>query len=77
MKHKKYDKGFEDSDIQFVPVVFETAGGINDEGLKVLKEIIHRAATRSGDNIAQFKASAWQRLSITLQRANTQIKNNK
>jgi hypothetical protein len=73
VKHKKYDKGFEGSDIEFIPMVFETTGGINDEGLKILEEIVHRAAVRSGDNVGVFKALAWQRLSITLQRSNARM----
>jgi hypothetical protein len=73
IKHKKYDKGFEGSDIQFIPMVFETPGGINDEGLNTLQEIIQRAATRSGENVGIFKALAWQRISTTLQRSNARM----
>ena len=47
-KHARYDESFKNSDYDFVPVVFETSGAVNSEGLAVLKQIFRFASRRSG-----------------------------
>ena len=38
-KHARYDGSFKDSNYDFVEMVFETSGAVNEEGLAVLKQI--------------------------------------
>ena len=47
-KHARYDEGFKDSNYDFVPMVFETTGAVNAEGLVILKQIFRCASKRSG-----------------------------
>jgi hypothetical protein len=71
-KHRKYDKAFEGSEYDFCPVVFEVGGGINTEGLSVLKKIIGSAAKRDGSSFSTFAARAWARISCSIQNAASQ-----
>ena len=61
-KHKKYDGGFEGSEYDFCPVVFEVGGGVNKEGVEALKKIIGCAAKRDGLSFSAFCARAWARI---------------
>lgn len=71
-KHRKYDGGFEGSEYDFCPVVFEVGGGVNREGLAALKRIISCAAKRDGTAFSAFCARAWARISCSIQNAAAQ-----
>ena len=69
-QHQKIDiyaSGFEKSDYDFAPVVFETSGAVNKEGEVVLKQIIRFASKREGITHTVFAARAWARLSCCVQ----------
>jgi len=62
-KHARYDEGFKDSNYDFVPMVFETTGAVNAEGLVILKQIFRCASKRSGYGHAKYCSRVWARLS--------------
>src|SRR6185369_6200417 len=69
-QHQKIDRyaaGFEKSDYDFAPVIFETSGAVNKEGETVLKQIIRFASKRAGITHTVFAARAWARLSCCVQ----------
>ena len=66
-KHARYDASFKDSNYDFVPVVFETSGAVNTEGLAVLKQIFRYASKRSGKGHASFCGRVWARLACCIQ----------
>jgi hypothetical protein len=66
-KHEKYDEGFKGSHCDFVPMIFETSGGINDEGEQVLKQLIRFASKRVRVQHSVFAGRAWARLQCVLQ----------
>jgi hypothetical protein len=66
-KHERYDAGFEKSDSQFVPLIFETSGAINEEGLLLLKQLIRFASKRVSVCHSVFAGRAWARLQCSLQ----------
>ena len=66
-KIDRYAKGFEKSDYDFAPVVFETSGAVNKEGETVLKQIIRFASKREGITHTVFAARAWARISCCIQ----------
>ena len=66
-KHARYDASFKESNYDFVPVVFETSGAVNTEGLAVLKQIFRFASKRSGVGHASFCGRVWARLASCIQ----------
>ena len=58
---------FKRSDYDFVALVFETSGAVNDEGLRVLKQILRCASKRSGMGHSSYSSRAWARISCCLQ----------
>lgn len=66
-KHRRYDEAFKGSRYDFVPVVFETTGAVNEEGSSVLRQIIRFAALRSGMGLSRFAGRAWARVSVCIQ----------
>ena len=66
-KHARYDESFKGSDYDFVALVFETSGAVNDEGLRVLKQILRCASKRSGMGHSSYSSRAWARISCCLQ----------
>ena len=64
---------FIDSDYAFVPLVFETSGGVNSEGLEVLRQIFRCASKRSFQGHSSFCARAWARLSCCIQTSVAQM----
>ena len=66
-KHARYDESFKSSDYDFVPVVFETSGAVNSEGLAVLKQIFRFASKRSGMGHASFCGRTWARIACCIQ----------
>ena len=66
-KHKLYDDGFVGSDYDFVPVVFETSGALNQEGESVIKQILRCASKQSKTGHSSYASRAWTRLSCCIQ----------
>lgn len=66
-KHARYEEGFKGSDYEFVAMVFETSGALNDEGHDVLKQILRCASTNSRMGHSSFCLRAWARLSCCIQ----------
>ena len=69
LKHRKYDKAFEDVPYDFVPIIFSTGGGINQQGTDILKQLYRFAAKQTGERYSVYCAKAWVLLSVTLQRS--------
>ena len=72
-KHRLYDEGFVRSNYDFVAMIFETSGGVNDEGESILKQMFRFASKRSLVSHSRFCGRAWARLSCCLQRACAQM----
>jgi len=66
-KHKKYDAGFEKTDILFVAAVADTFGGWTKEGEDLIKEVARRGAKRLLENCGEYSKNCWARLSVSLQ----------
>jgi hypothetical protein len=66
-KIERYAPGFEKSNYDFAPVVFETSGAVNKEGETVLKQIVRFASKREGVTHTVFAARAWARISCCVQ----------
>ena len=66
-KHARYDEGFQGSDYDFVAMVFETSGALNEEGLQVLRQILRCASKQSRMGHSSFCSRAWARLSCCIQ----------
>ena len=65
-KHERYDEGFKNSNCQFVPLIFETSGAINEEGALLLKQLI-RFASKSSRVPLGLRWSRLGRLQCSLQ----------
>ena len=72
-KHQKYDASFEGSDYYFCAMVFETLGGINEEGEKVLRQLFTFASKKLGREFSSYCSRAWGRVSCCLQRSVAQV----
>lgn len=72
-KHARYDAGFQGSDYDFVPLVFETSGALNAEGLDVIKQVLRCASKQSRMGHSSFASRAWARLSCCLQSSVAQM----
>ena len=46
-KHDYYDESFMKSQCDFLPMIFESSGGVNAEGEEVLKQLIRFASKRN------------------------------
>ena len=62
-----------DSDTTFVPVAFETSGGVGEMGIGLLKELANRCADTNFRDRAQEKQHLFQRLNLTLHRYNANM----
>ena len=47
--------------------MFESTGGVNEEGLAVLRQLFRFAAKREGSQLSVYCGRAWARLSCNLQ----------
>lgn len=75
-KHQMYDAKLEGSKYALAALVWETTGGICEEGAHVLNQIFSFAAKRSGVAFSTYAGRAWCRISCTLQKAvNARIMN--
>jgi len=72
-KHKKYDKGFEGTDIEFIPVVVDAFGHWGTEATDAIKTILTRGADRLSLSRSTYITQGWQRLGVSLQRANSKM----
>ena len=66
-KHRKYDKGFQNSGFFFSPLILETTGGIGEEGTKFLKQVFRFASVKQNAVHSAYVGRAWARLSCNLQ----------
>ena len=66
-KHKKYDEGFKGTCFEFVPMIFETTGGVNNEGLEMLRQLFRFAAKHQNLQLSVYCGRAWARLACSLQ----------
>ena len=66
-KHDHYDAGFMHSQCDFLPMIFETSGGINEEGEQILKQLIRFASKRSRVCHSVYAGRAWARMQCVLQ----------
>ena len=69
-KHNKYDDGFKNTQIVFLPVVFSTFGSLNEEGSLFLKDLFRRNCDSLGQKRCTHMPFLWQKLSILLQNEN-------
>jgi hypothetical protein len=53
--------------------VFETLGGVNEEGEKVLRQLFTFAAKKLGREFSSYCSRAWARVSCCLQRSIAQV----
>ena len=72
-KHDHYDEDFMNSQCDFLPMIFESSGGINDEGEKILKQLIRFASKRSRVLHSVYAGRAWARMQCVLQTAVAQM----
>ena len=66
-KHTKYDEGFVGSGHIFCAVVFETMGGVSEEGLTFFRQLFRFAARRQNRKLCVYAGRAWARISCNLQ----------
>ena len=71
-KHAYYDKDFKGSAFEFAAMVFETTGGVNNEGLEVLRQLFRFAAKHQGLQLSVYCGRAWARLSCNIQNSVSQ-----
>ena len=66
-KHAYYDKDFKGTAYEFVALVFESTGGVNEEGLSLLRQLFRFAAKHQAVQLSVYCGRAWARLSCCLQ----------
>ena len=66
-KHAYYDEDFKGTAFEFAAMVFETTGGVNNEGLEVLRQLFRFAAKHQGLQLSVYCGRAWARLSYNIQ----------
>ena len=66
-EHASDDKDFKGTAYEFVALVFESTGGVNEEGLGLLRQLFRFAAKHQGVQLSVFCGRAWARLSCCLQ----------
>ena len=66
-KHAYNDEGFKGTAFEFAALIFETTGGVNEEGLSLLRQLFRFAAKHQGLQLSVYCGRAWARLSCSLQ----------
>ena len=66
-KHAYYDNDFKGTAFEFAAMVFETTGGVNNEGLELLRQLFRFAAKHQGIQLSVYCGRAWARLACGLQ----------
>jgi hypothetical protein len=61
------DKSFKGTAYEFAALVFETTGGVNEEGLSLLRQLFRFAAKHQSLQLSVYCGRAWARLSCSLQ----------
>ena len=69
-KHDKYDDGFRNTQIIFIPVIFSTFGSLNQEGYCFLNDLFRRNCDSLAQERCTYIPLLWQQLSISLQKEN-------
>ena len=72
-KHDKYDDGFRNNQIDFIPVVFSTFGSLNEEGYIFLKDLFRRNCDSLDKMRCTYTTLLWQKLSISLHTENCKM----
>ena len=62
-----YDDDFKGTAFDFAAMVFETTGGVNNEGLEVLRQLFRFAAKHQGVQLSVYCGRAWARLACNIQ----------
>ena len=57
-KHKKYDEGFKGTCFEFVPMIFETTGGVNNEGLEMLRQLFRFASKPPAERLLRTRVGS-------------------
>src|SRR5689334_11125963 len=65
-KHAYYDEDFKGTAFEFAAMVFETTGGVNNEGLEIL-QLFRFAVKHQGLQLSVYCGRAWARLSCNIQ----------
>jgi len=66
-KHKKYDEGFSNTNINFTAAVVETFGRWSNEAIDLITEVARRGAKKLMDSQSEYINTCWARLSVSLQ----------
>jgi hypothetical protein len=66
-KHAYYDEDFKGTAFEFAAMVFETTGGINNEGIEVLRQLFRFAAKHQAAQLSVYAGRAWARLACNIQ----------
>ena len=61
------------SQCDFLPMIFESSGGVNAEGEEILKQLIRFASKRNQVCHSVYAGRAWARLQCVLQTAVAQM----
>ena len=69
-KHDKYDEGFTNTQIVFIPVIFSSFGSLNEEGYCFLKDLLRRNCDSLAQERCTYMPLLWQQLSISLHKEN-------
>ena len=72
-KHAYYDDDFKGTAFEFAAMVFETTGGVNIEGLEVLRQLFRFAAKHQGLQQSVYCGRAWARLSCNIQSSSLNV----
>ena len=66
-KHAYYDNDFKGTAFEFVALIFETTGGVNNEGLELLRQLFRFAAKHQAVQLSVYCGRAWARLACNIQ----------
>src|ERR1700760_2109554 len=53
-KHAYYDDDFKGTAFEFAAMVFETTGGVNNEGMEILRQLFRFAAKHQGQQLSVY-----------------------
>ena len=58
---------FDKAHVDFAPLIFETTGGLNSTGERLVKQLCRFAAKAQGVRYSSYTGKAWRRLSVAVQ----------
>ena len=73
VKVPKYKKAIEEQGLKFIPLIFESFGGINEEGEQAIQIVARRVVQRSVDPASTVIPDVYRRISMVLQRHNSRM----